>query len=242
MRVVDVARFFMHGYTRRNLKGHLVVIAQVIGLIVVLWAIGGWDYLPVAMVGSIINAAVAAGVGQLAVDLNGLIRSKWMDFFVAFPLHPLEFAIGFSIGASSLRFVGALSLAVLLVAIMDLTLVEVVYLTLLMVSTWLTMVSLGFYIGLRFKDPLSVMRASEVVILLLTFFSPVFFLLDMIPMPLRVIALASPSTPAAVLMRNAVGIEDGMDILPVHGYMLLHFAYLVLFTVLSVRYARWTEE
>ncbi len=242
LRLVDVARFFMHGYTTRNLKGHLVVAVQVIGIIVVLWAIGGWSYLPVVMVGSILNAAIAAGVGQLAVDLNGLIRSKWKDFFVAFPLHPLEFAIGFSIGASSLRFVGALSLAVLLVAMMNLTVLEIFYLTIIMVSTWLMMVSLGFYIGLRFRDPLSVMRVSEVAGLLLTFLSPVFFPLDAIPMPLRIVALASPSTPAAVLMRNSIGVRDGLDILPIHGYMLLHLVYLVLFTTLSVRYARWTEE
>ena len=242
MRVVDIARFFMNGYTKRNLEGHLVVAVQVIGMIIVLWAIGGWNYLPIVMVGSILNAAIAAGVGQLAVDLNGLIRSKWKDFFVTFPFHPLEFAVGFSIGASSIRFVGAFSLAILLTFLRGLTWVEVLCLTLVMVSTWLTMVSLGFYLGLRFKDPLSVMRASEVVSLILTFFSPVFFPLDVVPMPFRVVALASPSTPAAVLMRNAVGIEDGLDVLPIQGYLLLHLAYLALFTALSVRYARWTEE
>ncbi len=161
---------------------------------------------------------------------------------MTFPIHPLEFAIGFSIGASSLRFIGALLLAIVLVAIMNITGVEIIYLTLMMISTWLTMVSLGFYIGLRLKDPLSVMRVSEVVGLLLTFFSPVFFLLDMIPMPLRVVALASPTTPAAVLMRNAVGIKDGLDILPIHGYLALHIVYLILFTVLSMKYARWMEE
>lgn len=242
MRLVEVARFFVYGYTRRNIEGHLIVMIQVAGIILVLWMIGGWVYLPLALVGSILNAAVVAGVGQLPVDLNGLMRSKWKDFFVAFPMRPLEFAVGFSVGASSLRLVGALLLVLILSLVRGLAIIQIIEVLLLLASTWLDMIALGFYMGLRLRDPMSLRRVSDAAVLLLTFFSPVFFPMDFIPMPLKLVALASPTTPAAVLMRNVIGLPDGLGILPIEGYLTLHLFYLILFLLLSVRYARWVEE
>ncbi|MGB9631391.1 MAG: hypothetical protein ACP5JF_03815 [Candidatus Methanodesulfokora sp.] len=76
---------------------------------------------------------------------------------------------------------------------------------------------------------LNAMRVSEILGLLLTFFSPVFFPASIVPMPWRIVLLISPTTSAAVLMRRAIGLEDGVPGIPIYGYILILLAYLVFF-------------
>ncbi|WP_297555764.1 multidrug transporter, partial [Thermococcus sp.] len=152
-----------------------------------------------AIAGAMVSFIVGAGIADLSIELVGMkVRSKFYDIFASLPGSGIEKTLGVSIGMSLPALPYVIVLAFFLTVSGG---VESLPLILFAVTTlWLWSVSLGTFLGVRIKEPLTVMRLSTILTTLLTVFPPVYYPLSVVPEPLRKPLLLIPTVSASTVM------------------------------------------
>ncbi len=189
-------------YRRALMKGKASMLSfaiQPLSFIFIVYVVSGGRFLSSAIAGAMVSFIVGAGIADLSIELVGMkVRSKFYDIFASLPGRGIEKTLGVSIGMSLPALPYVIVLAFFLTVSGG---VESLPLILFAVTTlWLWSVSLGTFLGVRIKEPLTVMRLSTILTTLLTVFPPVYYPLSVVPEPLRKPLLLIPTVSASTVM------------------------------------------
>ena len=189
-------------YRRALMKGKSSMLSfaiQPLSFIFIVYVVSGGRFLSSAIAGAMVSFIVGAGIADLSIELVGMkVRSKFYDIFASLPGSGIEKTLGVSIGMSLPALPYVIVLAFFLTVSGG---VESLPLILFAVTTlWLWSVSLGTFLGVRIKEPLTVMRLSTILTTLLTVFPPVYYPLSVVPESLRKSLLLIPTVSASTVM------------------------------------------
>ncbi len=189
-------------YRRALMKGKSSMLSfaiQPLSFIFIVYVVSGGRFLSSAIAGAMVSFIVGAGIADLSIELVGMkVRSKFYDIFASLPGSGIEKTLGVSIGMSLPALPYVIVLAFFLTVSGG---VESLPPILFAVTTlWLWSVSLGTFLGVRIKEPLTVMRLSTILTTLLTVFPPVYYPLSVVPESLRKPLLLIPTVSASAVM------------------------------------------
>ncbi|MDK2869655.1 MAG: type transport system permease protein [Pyrococcus sp.] len=174
---------------------------QPLSFIFIVYVISGGKFLSSALAGAIVSFIVGVGMADLPIELVGMkVRSKFYDIIMSLPGNSAEKMLGISLGISLPAMPYLAILVIMLLA--KLGLHHIKYIVLSIVSLWIWSVTIGMYIGVKIKEPLTVMRLSTVLTTVLTIFLPVYYPINLVPKSLQPFLLAVPTVSASHLMAS----------------------------------------
>ncbi|WP_297521046.1 multidrug transporter [Thermococcus sp.] len=190
---------YYRGALMKGKSSMLSFAIQPLSFIFIVYVVSGGRFLSSAIAGAMVSFIVGAGIADLSIELVGMkVRSKFYDIFASLPGSGIEKTLGVSIGMSLPALPYVIVLAFFLTVSGG---VESLPLILFAVTTlWLWSVSLGTFLGVRIKEPLTVMRLSTILTTLLTVFPPVYYPLSVVPESLRKSLLLIPTVSASTVM------------------------------------------
>ncbi|WP_198011294.1 hypothetical protein [Thermococcus sp. PK] len=83
-----------------------------------------------------------------------------------------------------------------------LSLLRIAQIILLLAFLWLWSVFVGLYISVKLKEPIVIMRVSNITLTALTVFAPVYYPIEVLPNFAHKIILFLPTTSCAYLIRS----------------------------------------
>ncbi len=230
--------FYIKGYVLRKPISFLNLFGQTLGIILILTLIAGFGYLSRALVGSLIALAVGSGIGQYAPDISALQTSKFKDVFVATNVSPFIFMLASAIGITSLYLLQSIIYLAILVIVANIDIIQATLIMVLFTITWILFVSMGFYLSLKIKYIVDLMKVTSLLMIILTYFSPVYYSEAVIPKPFVYVTYLSPTTHiSAIYLYIITG--RGNNIL-LHCIVLTIF--VILFLYISIQKSQWREK
>ncbi len=200
---------------------------------------GGTAALP-ALVGAVVLSLAFTG---MTVAQSVYFNKHWFrfqDMLVASPVSPLSYALGLSLStliASAPALVLAFGILLASLPISVLGFLAVLAVSVLM---WLSMVFIGYTLGVSTKNTRRANSVPQVLGFLLGFLPPVYYPLDKLPGFLQPLAMLVPSTHAAQLAKFYFGLFQLPPLQVAVGWAyLLGFVALMAFLVL--RRAHWVD-
>ncbi len=172
---------------------------QPISFIFIVYVISEGRFLSSAIAGAVVSFIVGVGMADLPIELVGMkVRSKFYDIIMTLPGNSAEKMLGISIGMSLPALPYLIILILILLAKLGFS--HIKYVMLSVISLWIWSTTLGMYMGVKIREPLTVMRLSTVLTTLLTVFLPVYYPLTLAPEKLRYVLLLVPTVSASHLM------------------------------------------
>ncbi|MEM3684911.1 MAG: ABC transporter permease [Conexivisphaerales archaeon] len=162
---------------------------------------------------------------------------KIQDTFVPSPVSPIPYAAGLAL---SDMFSGIPSLIIftLLMLYYNPSHTFLIFIIIYSLSlAWACIAALGFFISTFARDPRDLWVYSPIITVILSFLAPVYYPISYLPSFIRPLAYLSPTTYAAELLRDAVGISNSNPYL--YGIGLL--IYAVILIVLAGKRMRWRD-
>lgn len=189
--------------------------------------------------GSIILSLITSGIIGLGQDFATDRLTGRISLFVTAPVSPLSYAIGVAAGNGLISLVGVAVLLAMGQAFLGVQ-IGSAFLCLIpvLLLSWLLSLSMGFLIGSYTKNVHVVGALTNMVMLILVFFAPVYYPIEILPLPLRYVAYVMPTTYVARAMRAALA----GDTSTVAFNMAILFAFTVMFTLISLKEVRWRER
>jgi len=229
--------FYIKGYFIKKPLSFLNLFGQTLGIILILTLIGGENYFSKALSASLIAIAVSGGIGQYAPDICALYTSKFKDVYVATNIKPHTFMIASAVGITFLHLLQAAILLIILNIFFPLSFIQNILILILFLITWGMFISLGFYLSLKIKYVIDLMKITGILMLIFTYFSPVYYSEALITKPYRYLFYLSPTTHISALFNYVI-----------YGYsgdFSIHLAFFIIFTIfflyIGVRKAKWME-
>ncbi|ALV63275.1 MAG: type transport system permease protein [Thermococcaceae archaeon] len=172
---------------------------QPLSFIFIVYVISEGRFLSSAIAGAIISFIIGVGMADLPIELVGMkVRSKFYDIMMSLPGNSAEKMLGISIGMS---LPATPYLAILILTLLaKFGLSHIRYVAFGVVSLWIWSTTIGMYIGVKMREPLTVMRLSTVLTTILTVFLPVYYPITLAPEKLRYVLLLIPTVSASHLI------------------------------------------
>ncbi|EEB73668.1 multidrug transporter [Thermococcus sp. AM4] len=194
-------------YARALTRGRFSLISfalQPLSFIFIVYVVSGGMFLNTALAGALVSFVVGVGVADLAIELVGMkTRSRFYDIIMSLPGSSWRKALGISIGMS----VPALPYVVLLTVILAWRLGVWAFPRMLVaiVALWLWSAGIGFLLGVKGKEPVQVMRLSNLLVTGLTVFPPVYYPASVLPRWLAKILAFLPTVSASQVLSGTDG-------------------------------------
>ncbi|GAB6134840.1 multidrug transporter [Thermococcus prieurii] len=194
-------------YARALTRGRFSLISfslQPLSFIFIVYVVSGGRFLNTALAGALVSFVVGVGIADLAIELVGMkTRSRFYDIIMSLPGSNWKKALGISVGMS----VPALPYVVLLTAILVWRLGVDVFPRMLatIVALWLWSAGIGFLLGVKGKEPVQVMRLSNLLVTGLTVFPPVYYPASVLPGWLAKILVFLPTVSASQVLSGTGG-------------------------------------
>ncbi|WP_099211799.1 multidrug transporter [Thermococcus henrietii] len=194
-------------YARALTRGRFSLISfalQPISFIFIVYVVSGGRFLNTALAGALVGFVVGVGVADLAIELVGMkTRSRFYDVIMSLPGSNWRKALGISVGMS----VPAFPYVVLLTAILVWRLGVGAFPGMLaaVVALWLWSAGIGFLLGVKGKEPVQVMRLSNLLVTGLTVFPPVYYPASVLPGWLAKILVFLPTVSASQVLSGTGG-------------------------------------
>ncbi|CAD5243358.1 multidrug transporter [Thermococcus camini] len=215
-------------YARALTRGRFSLISfaiQPLSFIFIVYVVSGGRFLNTALGGAIVSFIVGVGIADLAIELVGMkTRSRFYDVLMGLPGGNWEKALGISIGIS----VPAMPYVFLLTALLAwrLGFNALPKIILATAALWLWSAGVGFLLGVRGKEPIRVMRISNVLMTGLTVFPPVYYPPSVLPEKLAKVLVFLPTVSASRLIS---GSGDGLSATVAALWGLLGVVFLLKF-------------
>lgn len=192
-------------WMRRSPSSLIYLFSTPFTLLFLLYLIVGKEFLPFALVGTLVMVLVQSGAVLTGDGAWYRLELKFQDMMMASPLPSWGYMMGLAM-AELLFSSPALAILAFLLGYTGLAWDGALPLILACLLTWVLLSSLGFLLSTVVPN---IRNAWELTVLLGMVFSvlpPVFYPLEVIPATLRPFALIVPTTHSALLMREAVGV------------------------------------
>ncbi|MEM2910536.1 MAG: ABC transporter permease [Nitrososphaerota archaeon] len=193
-----------------------------------------------ALVGGLVSLVVMSGVSIQADIVWYRVELKFQDMAVASPVSPTVYMIGMAI--SELAYSSpAMALFLILMTLRGMmNIPSVPILMLSMMLCWLSALSLGFYLSTRISDIRHIWALEGLISIVLSMLPPIYYPISLLPEWAQTMSMLIPTTHAALLAKEAVGI---VSLTEYQGLMSL--AILLLWTIALLLLARrksvWRE-
>ncbi|AHL22908.1 sterol desaturase family protein [Thermococcus nautili] len=194
-------------YARALTRGRFSLLSfalQPLSFIFIVYVVSGGRFLNTALAGALVSFVVGVGIADLAIELVGMkTRSRFYDIIMSLPGSNWRKALGISIGMS----VPALPYVVLLTAILVWRLGVWAFPRMLaaIAALWLWSAGIGFLLGVKGKEPIRVMRLSNLLVAGLTVFPPVYYPASVLPGWLAKILVFLPTVSASQVLSGTGG-------------------------------------
>ncbi|MCS7135936.1 MAG: ABC transporter permease [Nitrososphaerota archaeon] len=193
-----------------------------------------------ALVGGLISLVVMSGVALQADIVWYKMELKFQDMVVASPLSPTVYMVG--IAVSELVYSSpAIVLFLILMALRGMIYVSSIpMLVPSILLCWLSALSIGFYLSTRISDIRHIWALEGLISILFSMLPPVYYPMSLLPEWGQVVSMLIPTTHAALLTKEAVGIISLTD----HQRLLSIMALLIWTAVLMMvarRKSVWRE-
>ncbi|EHR77399.1 multidrug transporter [Thermococcus litoralis DSM 5473] len=194
-------------YARALTKGKFALVSfalQPLSFIFIVYVVSGGRFLDRALAGAIVSFIAGVGIADLSIELVGMkARSKFYDIIMSLPGGNWRKALGISIGMSIPAFPYVLLLTLLISWRLGLEAIPGILFGI--VSLWLWSAGIGFFMGVKIKEPLTVMRLSNLTVTALTVFPPVYYPESVLPEKVAAVMNLLPTVSAARLMTGEGG-------------------------------------
>lgn len=207
---------------------------SMVGFAILLYAWGGLEGLRNIVLAWVIAALWSAGLNIVGQEVGWHRVILLHDMFVAGPLKPLHYLIGLflvSLIFPCIELLILLPIALLLNALWDLLLAIVLGLPVL-----LSGITLGLTIVMRIEKPINVSAITNPIAWLLIILPPVYYPAWILPHQIRPIALLIPTSAAAEIVRQLVGMGASINIL---YPMTILFAWILIGTIMASKTIKW---
>jgi len=200
--MISVIAYYAKALTKS--RASLISFAiRPLSFIFLLTVVSGGKLFPTALIGGMISFVAGVGIADLAIEIAGMkTRSKFYDILSTLPVHPLKLGLGISIGMSIPALLYLVILIVALTYVRGLSLLKIAQIILLLVFLWLWSVFVGLYIGVKLKEPIVIMRVSNIALTALTIFAPVYYPVEVLPGFVHKVLLLLPTAGCAYLIRS----------------------------------------
>ena len=226
-------------WLRRNPLSLIFSAISPFSLLFILFIISDGKYLPLSITGSLVMALVGYGL-SLGQDISFYKNEyKIQDVFVASPVSPITYMVGLAI--SQILF-GLPALLVLL-SLATLFLSSSIYITLLIITTllvWGTMSSMGFFLSSHMLHMRNVSQIISFVNVILSILPPVFYSIEILPVPFQYASYFVPTTHASLMIQSMMGIATPKEWSIEFG-LFVQVAYLIGFVILAKVKALWRD-
>ncbi|WP_206204339.1 multidrug transporter [Thermococcus sp. LS1] len=200
-------------YAKALTKGKFALLSfavQPISFIFIVYIVSGGRFLDRALAGAVVSFIVGVGIADLSIELVGMkARSKFYDIIMSLPGRNWRKALGISTGMSIPAIPYVLLLTLLLSWRLGLKAVPGIVFGI--ASLWLWSAGVGFLMGVKAREPLTVMRLSSLTVTALTVFPPVYYPSKILPERLAEVMNLLPTVSASQLMtggsREAFGVS-----------------------------------
>jgi ABC-2 type transport system permease protein len=174
------------------------VLSPLSFLILIVFVSGG-TLLGVAIIGGLIMTMFQAGT-FLQADLSHLKNDyKLQEMIVSSPTGPGTYVAGMAISELVYSSPAIVILAALFALNIHVSLLQVLGIIVVLMLMFLTSVSLGFALATASSDIVQSFAFSRLLTVLFSTLAPVYYPIELIPEPFRVLAYLSPTTYAAQL-------------------------------------------
>ncbi|AIF70152.1 multidrug transporter [Palaeococcus pacificus DY20341] len=200
--MISVIEYYAKALTKS--RASLISFAiRPLSFIFLLTVVSGGKLFPTALIGGMISFVTGIGIADLAIEIAGMkTRSKFYDILSTLPVHPLKLGLGISVGMSIPALPYLVVLIVTLTYVRGLSLLKIAQIILLLAFLWLWGVFVGLYIGVKLKEPIVIMRVSNITLTALTIFAPVYYPIEVLPSFAHKIILLLPTASCAYLVRS----------------------------------------
>ncbi len=209
----------------------------VIGFAILMFVWGGIQGLKNVFVAWFVAGAWGMGIGLVAQSIGWDRIGKVTDMFIASPVKPWHYVVGYFIPALifiAVDFIFMLPLIIYLNAWNIVIASLLAVLPLLMISNFL-----GLVIVMRIKKPTNISAITNPLNMILVILPPVFYPADILPMGMRYGVMLIPTAAGAELARQLSGLSTWNNMW--YPAMVL-VAWVIIGVVTSAKTVKWGME
>lgn len=239
---LGIIEFHLFGQVIRTPITLLTSSIQPVSFIFLLTVVAGFQIVPVAVVGAIVYFATSYGLADLPIELSGIEkRSKFKQIYVASPIHPLIFIFASAIGINMASFPQLIVLIIMYAIFFKITIIHLPALILIILLLWVWSSTTGFYLFTKLRNPLPLMRFTNLLVMITTVLLPIYYPVEIIPQSYRIFTLMFPTSGAAYLLRN---LTNPSWIYLKEGFIAISSLCIIslIFTLISIKKSEWREQ
>ena len=238
--IVTIAKIYSKWQFRRPFTFFFIAMFMPISIIVpmlILVPKEGWFNI---IMGALIFSVIGGGISDVTLNVSFDREEKRNVFLIIRNVKPMEYMLGILLGGASYTFVGAI--VILLIGLIILRLTITIFQILLMLGliaiAWIASANVGFILSLYGpKDYRLSGTLSDVLLFSLSFLAPVYYPIEILPLPLRYFSYMIYTTHLAILGKSILRSEP----LSLFSLSFVLIFSLVLFMI-SVRGMKWKKD
>lgn len=233
---------YMTGYLwlRRNPLSLVFTAISPFSLLFILFVVSSGEYVQFAVAGSLVMALVGYGLA-LGQDISFYkIEYKMQDVFVSSPVSPLVYMLGLALSELLYGLPALMVLASLAIYFsISITFIPLLILNIFLI--WGTMSSIGFFLSSHMLHMRNATQLISFVNVIIAVIPPVFYSIEILPMPLQIISYFVPTTHASLMLQYSMGFPTPEEWSITLG-LLVQLIYFILFLVIAKKKSLWREN
>lgn len=228
-----------------EMKNYPVILINTLisplSFLVLIFFVSRGELLGVAILGGMIMTMFQSGM-FLQADLSHLKNDfRLQEMVVASPTGPAAYVAGMAMSELIYSSPALLILVVLFGLFVPITWFGALAIAIVLLMMFLTSVSLGFALATISSDIVQSFGFSRLITTLFSTLAPVYYPLELIPMPFQLLAYLSPTTYTARLVHALAGfVEVSTETMLLDAGVVL--ALTATFLYIGIRKARWRER
>lgn len=206
-----------------------------------LYLVSSRSELPFGIVGAIIFTTVFTGNAMLNDAAYYRIEHHIQELYVASPVRSFSYVAGLASSELAFTLPPLVVLFAILLTVMHVTPVQVLFMILVVLLTWIMAASLGFMVSSFFREFRDIWPIASLIFNTISIIPPIFYPITVIPSSVRWLAYLAPTTYASQLGDNVLGIlhnPPGAIYINVAGLLLS----TIVFVVIAAYFTRWREK
>jgi ABC-2 type transport system permease protein len=238
--IVTIAEIYSKWQFRRPLTFFFIAMFMPVSIIVPMLLLVPENSWSDVIVGALIFSVIGGGISDVTLNVSLDREIKRSAFFVSRGVKPMEYMLGILLGGASYTFAGAGVILLIGLGILGFsaTFAQVLSMLGLVAIAWISSANLGFILALYGpKDYRVAASLSDVLLFSLSFLAPVYYPVEVLPVPLRTLSYPLYTTHLGILGRSVLRAE------PLNAFSL---AFVLIFSAalffISARGMRWNRD
>ena len=210
----------------------------------IVFVIGGRQYTPLALSGSLVAAAASYGLATGNNIINWKVEYKLQDIFVSSPVSSFTYMVGIALAELLFGLPAFVVLTTLIVIFSSNFFLSAVTVIVTLILVWASTSSIAYFISTRSTHPRFVESFVAFLRIAIVVLPPVFYPLSIVHTEeLRYLAYVIPTTHASLILQYAMGFPQALENSwsPELGFAVI-ILYIVGFALLAKTKAVWRED